>query len=155
MTVTQNISTFQVAVDYYTTHKSHQKELAHLLMSNDLKLKLAAKLHQAVSLERILDNIRDTFSRSGVTRNHLVSRKDLHNIRVQDNIEGILQHKNDLTSVSAWVEEMQPFNYVLRALKILSVFNFHTAWRLRKLSKQQKFPKLWYTLNTQHTVPIS
>ena len=110
MAVTQNLSTNQVMVEYCATHNRHEKEVAHLRMSNELKMKLAAKLQQGVSIDKILDDIRDTFS-PRVTRKHLVTRKDIQNIMVQHNIEGIIRHKNDLTSVSAWVEEMRQLCY--------------------------------------------
>ena len=47
----------------------------------------------------------------GITREHLVTRQDVHNIKLQYNIEGIVRHHNDLTSVTAWVEEMQTLQY--------------------------------------------
>ena len=42
---------------------------------------------------------------------HLVTRKDLHSVKAQFNIDGIIRHKNDLTSVMAWVEEMSVLDY--------------------------------------------
>ena len=44
-------------------------------------------------------------------RKHLIRRQDLHNIKAQYNIDGIMRHKNDLTSVLAWVEEMNALEY--------------------------------------------
>ena len=78
------------------------------------RLKLAAKLQQGISMERILDDIRDSVE-DGANRKHLITRQDLHNIRHQYNIEGIHRDHNDLTSVTAWVEEMkdQEYNPVL------------------------------------------
>ena len=48
-------------------------------------------------------------------QNHKV-HQDLHNIKKQYNIDGVIRHKNDLTSVTAWVEEMKtlPYSPILR-----------------------------------------
>ena len=35
----------------------------------------------------------------------------MHNVKAQFNIDGIIRHKNDLTSVMAWVEEMSMLVY--------------------------------------------
>ena len=51
-------------------------------------MELAAKLQQGVSMERILDDIRDSVG-DGLNREHLIRRQDLHNITWhQCNIEG-------------------------------------------------------------------
>ena len=61
-------------------------------------------------MERILDDIRDSVTNT-IRRKHLIRRQDLHNIKAQYNIDGIMRHKNDLTSVLAWVEEMNALEY--------------------------------------------
>ena len=71
---------------------------------------IAAKLQQGVSMERILDDIRDSVTNK-LGRKHLVTKQDLHNVKAQFNIDGIIRHKNDLTSVMAWVEEMSMLDY--------------------------------------------
>ena len=107
---TKNLYTGRVSVKYCSTHYNHDIRLAHLRMSTATRLKIAAKLQQGVSLERILDDVRDNIH-SEVTREHLVVRQDVHNIKSQYNIEGVMRHANDLSSVSAWVEEMKSLNY--------------------------------------------
>ena len=111
MKVVHNTVTNRVQVEYCATHSSHSINLGHLRMSHELKMNIAGKLQEGVAMDRILDDIRDTISPDGVTREHLVTRKDIHNIRVQHNIEGIMRHKNDLTSVCAWIEEMKELKY--------------------------------------------
>ena len=59
---------------------NHDIRLAHLRMSTATRLKIAAKVQQGVSLERILDDVRDNIH-SEVTREHLVVRQDVHNIK--------------------------------------------------------------------------
>ena len=61
-------------------------------------------------MERILDDIRDSVTNT-IRRKHLIRRQNLHNIKAQYNIDGIMRHKNDLTSVLAWVEEMNALEY--------------------------------------------
>ena len=77
-------------------------------------MKIAAQLQQGVTMDRIMDNIRENVV-EGITREHLVTKQDVHNIKNQYNIEGVMRHSNDLTSVCAWVEELisSPNNPVL------------------------------------------
>ena len=84
-------------------------------MSECFRMELAAKLLQGVTMERILDDIRDSVCNK-LHREHLVIRQDLHNIKKKYNMDGVIRHKNDLTSVTAWVEEMKtlPYNPILR-----------------------------------------
>ena len=49
----------QVVVKYCATHHNHDIRLAHLRMSNETRMNVTAKLQQGVSIERILDDIRD------------------------------------------------------------------------------------------------
>ena len=80
--------------------------LGHLRIPNDTRIKIASKLKQGVEIERILDDIRDNIT-CGISREHLVTRQDIRNIKVQYNIDGISRHKSDPISVAAWVEEMK------------------------------------------------
>ena len=75
-----------------------------------MRLDIANKLEQGVCIDCILDDIRDSVD-GGIDRQHLITRKDAHNIKYQYNIEGITQYQNDLTSVIAWVIEMQSLDY--------------------------------------------
>ena len=43
-------------------------------------------------MERVLDDIRDNVSYE-LGREHLITRQDLHNIKVQYNIDGMIRHK--------------------------------------------------------------
>ena len=98
-----------VDVTYCGTH-SHPIRLSHIRIPNHIRMDIAAKLQQGVSMERILDDIRDSVTNK-LGRKHLVTRQDLHNVKAQFNIDGIIRHKNDLTSVMAWVEEMSMLDY--------------------------------------------
>jgi hypothetical protein len=77
-------------------------------------MKIAAQLQQGVTMGRIMDNIRGN-TVGGITREHLVTKQDIHNINNHYNIEGVIPHSNDLLSVCACVEELKslPYNPVL------------------------------------------
>ena len=61
-------------------------------------------------MNSVLDFIRDT--RAGpLTRDHLVTRKDLNNIKHQYNIDCVQKDSDDATSVAHWVQEMEHENY--------------------------------------------
>ena len=110
----KDLTTGEVTVQYCSTHNSHSISLGHLRIPDDTRMKIASKLYQGVLIERILDDIRDSVD-AGISREHLVTRQDVRNIKVQYNIDGIRRHKDDPASVNAWVEEMTslPYNPVL------------------------------------------
>ena len=60
MKVMQDTITGVIMVEYCSTHNSHSVQLAHLPVPSDIKHKIAAKLHDGVSIEKILDDIRDS-----------------------------------------------------------------------------------------------
>ena len=99
-----------VTVEYNSTHYNHSTNLAHLRITDRSRQTIASKLRQGISPQRILDDIRDQHE-SRITRTHLVTKKDITNIRNPFNIEGIQKHKNDIISVSSWVDEMETLAY--------------------------------------------
>ena len=113
MKVRQSLSAEKVSVEYCCTHHNHEpdEDIAHLRMPEQLRLSIAAKLTQGITIDKILDSIRDTVGDNGLQRQHLSSRQDLRNIMRQYNIEGIEKHPNDPTSVAAWVHEMQSMQF--------------------------------------------
>ena len=78
MKATHNTITQQVSVVYCDTHYNHSTQLAFLKIPLKVRLVIASKLRQGVSMERILDDIRDSVHNS-VDREHLLTRQDLHN----------------------------------------------------------------------------
>ena len=58
-------------------------------------MEVAGKLHQGVTMERILDGIRDSINNK-IERKHLINRQDLHNIKRQYKIDSSIRHKNGL-----------------------------------------------------------
>ena len=104
-----NEDTGHVTVTYCGSH-THPIKLAHIRIPQQTRKEIAGKLQKGVSMERILDDIRDSvINQPG--RKHLVTRQDLHNIKSQYNMDGIMRHKNDLISVMSWVQEMSSLDY--------------------------------------------
>ena len=85
-------------------------------------MEIASKLHQGISMEKILDDIRDTIQ-GRLGKEHLTSKQDLHNIKNQHNIQGIMRHSNDLISVtcSMGIEEMKSLPIVIFSLPMYYV----------------------------------
>ena len=104
-----NEDTGCVDVTYCGTH-THPIRLSHIRIPKQTRVSIAAKLQQGVSMEQILDDIRDSVT-DKLGREHLVRRQDLHNVKAQFNIDDVIRHKNDLSSVTAWVEEMSTLEY--------------------------------------------
>ncbi len=71
--------TSAVHVEYCFNHHSHETNLAHLKMPDDLKTMIAVKLPEGVSEKKILDDIRDDVP-SQIGREHLVTLQDIQNI---------------------------------------------------------------------------
>ena len=88
----------------------HSVQLAHLPVPSDIKHKIAAKLHDGVSIEKILDDIRDSMPIGQNSHEQLLSRQDILNIQHQLNVESIQKHTNHLLSTCAW-DEMQTMQY--------------------------------------------
>ena len=109
MKVIENIQNGNISIVYCKTHHNHKIELGHLRLPESTRLEIAAKLHNGVSIERILDDIRD--SGKQINRGHLATRQDIHNIKNNYNIEGVSRHMNDLSSVNIWVEQLQSCEY--------------------------------------------
>lgn len=97
MRVEHDNATGHVTLHYCPEHCGHDK-IAHLRLPDDVRLNIAAKLQQGISMERILDDIRDTVT-DGIGRQHLANRQDVRNVLNQYNIRGIEKHPNDHSSV--------------------------------------------------------
>ena len=78
MTVSEDTITKRVTVWYCKHHSSHDPEICHLLIPEETKLSIAAKLQSGVSIERIVDDVQDDLS-SDIERQHLLNRRDVLN----------------------------------------------------------------------------
>ena len=86
-------------------HHIHEQLLCHLRLPDSLRMTIAAKLNDGVTISTILDSIRDNFDK--VDRGALLCLQDVHNVGHQYNIDAIKLHENDLQSVSLWVDSME------------------------------------------------
>ena len=82
----------------------HKAQLAQLRIPKSTKRMIAAKLHDGVSTNAILDCIPDNVH-GKVGHAELVTRQDVHNIRHQYN----QFHQNDHCSVQLWVESIKNY----------------------------------------------
>ena len=109
--VCENLDTKSVSVEYCSTH-THKHELAHLPLSDDVGKVIAGKLQLGVTIERIMDDIRDAVNeKDRLGRDHMVNRQDILNIQNKLNFDCIHKHGDDQSSVCAWVEELKKMKY--------------------------------------------
>lgn len=108
------MDTEEVTVTYISTHWNHQKQLAHLPVPTSVKLKIASKLQQGVTVQSVLDWIRDGEG-DKLGPQHLISSQEVRNIRRRLNIGAIEKHECDPASILSWVHELrkQEYNPVL------------------------------------------
>ena len=106
ITLTVNHTTQSVKAEVCHTHYAHEPRLGHIRLSEEVRLKIAGKLVQGVTYDKILDDIRNSVS-DNFKRIHLIQRKDINNIERAFKLEGGQRHHDDATSVAAWVEEMR------------------------------------------------
>ena len=106
----KDLKTGRVTVNYTYTHYNHKTQLGHLRILQATWRVIASKLKSGITAQRIIDDIRDSET-NHISREHLVSKKDISNIKKQYNIEGIRRHPNDLISVVAIVNEMEDLYY--------------------------------------------
>ena len=59
MKVAENLANGVVTVIYTATHWNHPKQLAHLPIPDTVKLQIAVKLQQDVSVQAVLDWIQE------------------------------------------------------------------------------------------------
>uniref|UniRef100_A0A1X7T567 Uncharacterized protein n=1 Tax=Amphimedon queenslandica TaxID=400682 RepID=A0A1X7T567_AMPQE len=120
MTVIEDFITKMVKVTYCSHHSNHKPEVCHLRVPDEVKNAVAAKLAEGVTIERILDDIRDSVTGT-IEREHLMNRQDVHNIEYKLNLQSIEKHQNDHSSIVAWVTEMQEMECQMRMIMITSI----------------------------------
>ena len=100
-------------VNFCSTHYGHtpEEDVMHLRLPKDFKLAVSNKLLQGVTIDRILDDIRDSVDEGGLKRCHHSTKKDIQNIKRVCNVDGVQKHSNDYTSVAAWVEELKSMEF--------------------------------------------
>ena len=109
MKVTENTKSHEVKAEYCDSH-THPIQLGHLPIPEEIRMSIAQKLREGVTIDKIFDDIRDNVG-SSIKRQHLITKQDLTNTKRQFNIEGIERHCEDQLSVCAWVAELQSLEY--------------------------------------------
>ena len=96
----------KIVAQYWPTHYGHSMLLGHLRLTENDRLSISGKLLQGVTFERILDDIRSSTNNT-IQRIHLTTRKDIVNIQQIYGLREANYHKDDATSVMAWVDSMK------------------------------------------------
>ena len=108
--MTKCVTDGTVSIQYCTSH-SHEVNIGHLRLPNDVRVSIATKLQDGIQSDKILDQIRDNVSPKTLGREHLISKQDIHNIEKQFCVDGVQKHLNDSQSVNAWVQELHCSEY--------------------------------------------
>lgn len=105
----------KIRVNIYPNHYGHEIELEHVGLSSAERKSIAARLRSGVSVDKILDSIRDDVGYDNVKRQHLVDRQEIRNINRAFAIDLGTRCEDDQKSVAMLVNEWegQSFNPVL------------------------------------------
>ena len=90
----------------HKSHYGHNASLGHLRIPESDRKAIASKLASGIEIQYVLDEIRDKIGDS-YQRIHLLTRKDITNIKMAFCVQGNKRHHDDATSVHLWVEEMK------------------------------------------------
>jgi len=90
-------------------HHIHEKQPAHLPISESLCETIASKLQDGVSPSSIFNFIRDNVE-GQLGRRELINQQDIRNIGQQYNIEGIKLDNDDAKSICLWVQNFNEKN---------------------------------------------
>ena len=104
----------RVVVEGCLGNFGHSLKLGHLRIPDQIRQNIAGKLAKGVTIESILDHIRDS-TEEGISRGHLVDRKDIINVKHQLNVDLMEKDPQDTRSIHYWVSELEKgeFNPVL------------------------------------------
>ncbi|KAH6935541.1 hypothetical protein HPB50_006758 [Hyalomma asiaticum] len=96
-----------VYVTYQSKHRGHNFELRHVLLSKTERNAIAAKLRQGVSLDAVLDGVRENLDGT-FQRLNLLTRQDVYSMMRYNSINHHERlHTNDCAIVQLWVERMR------------------------------------------------
>lgn len=114
MKVMTSKSDGKVTVEACLGHFGHSLKLGHLRIPDQIRQNIAGKLAKGITIESILDDIRDS-TEDGISRGHLIDRKDIINVKHQLNVDLMEKDPKDTRSVHYWVNELEKgeFNPVL------------------------------------------
>lgn len=113
--VNESINDGTCSVIYTETHFGHQTDLGHINLTVSQRENLALKIQQKIPFGSILDDVRNSVIDSNLERIHLLTKKDLHNIRQSvklsnendyENFVGNIKKKNALSEADATVSQV-------------------------------------------------
>lgn len=95
----------QLTAEVCYDHYGHKQQIQHLWISDEIRKEVAGKLLKGIPYDRILDDVRDSASK--ISRDHLLTKKDIENIEKCFGINNNQQHPNDKVSVSILISEWE------------------------------------------------
>uniref|UniRef100_A0A146M4Q8 Uncharacterized protein n=1 Tax=Lygus hesperus TaxID=30085 RepID=A0A146M4Q8_LYGHE len=119
--VVTSYDTEAVKVTYVSQHAGHDVDVGMLNLTKEEKFSIAEKLSQSVPFDVIPDSIRETLTGPESSRIHLITRKDLFNIKESFRLNVGRLQEDDRTSVDAWVRSVGDHSNVVRFYKPQSV----------------------------------
>lgn len=96
----------KLEVIFTKTHVGHGSDLGHLKLTSNEKSEIAAQIAANVPFNAILDGIRNSLANCELDRMHLLTRKDLHNIKQYFILNcDTGRHTNDAISIKSIVDD--------------------------------------------------
>lgn len=93
---------------FCSTHFGHQVQLKHLNVPKSKRLKIAAQLRAGISRDEVLRRLRQRGFNADITRESLITAKDLKNIAQLFHIDNEeRRHSDDMMSVDAIIREFR------------------------------------------------
>ena len=99
MKITKHVDKTVTADDCFTYY-GHFKNIGYTWISQKKRNKIAAKLQQGVSKEKILDDVRNNVGTEFLC-DHIIDKQDVINIQRAYGLEEVQRHPNDQTSLLA------------------------------------------------------
>ncbi|XP_014676566.1 PREDICTED: zinc finger transcription factor family protein 17-like [Priapulus caudatus] len=106
MKVTTSKCDGKVTVEGCLGHFGHPLKLGHLRIPDQIRQTIAGKLAKGVTIESVLDQIRNS-TQDGISREHLIDRKDIINVKHQFNVDLMEKDSKDTRSIHYWVNELE------------------------------------------------
>ncbi|KAF6199574.1 hypothetical protein GE061_007600 [Apolygus lucorum] len=124
----KNTTTGEITVKYIARHVGHRSDLFRKNLTKEEKDSIATKLAAGVPISSILDSIRDSIPFNGeVSRIHLITRKDVWNIRASLQLPNDTVKQDDRSSVESWLDSLANYSKVVQFYKRQSaqLFSHH------------------------------
>ncbi|KAK9878946.1 hypothetical protein WA026_003767 [Henosepilachna vigintioctopunctata] len=98
-----------VKVTFCETHVGHNTDVSHLHLTPAERQIIAEKIAMNIPFDEILESIRDTVSESEFKRIHMLSKKDLYNIKssfhLASPVAKTVKPQTENISFEVWIEE--------------------------------------------------